>query len=229
MKSANPTLLAAPWRKSFVAGVVDAAQRYGPLKVLVKLPGDLPRRQLRAPLDAGQVADVDADGRRDISKSLVAGMASFPKRLSHEAQYCNNRKWPSSPVFAKSALAVIGASVTIDTVMSAQLAPLTKGVGRAIRKVRKAQKRTLQDLADAIGWDAGNLSRVERDAQQMTEPMLQATARELGMTVSQLYRLAEISGENETEADLFARIALLDAKRREELARFAEFLLSRAG
>lgn len=41
------------------------------------------------------------------------------------------------------------------------------GVGWAIRRLRKSQERTLESLAAAIGADAGNLSRVERGAQDL--------------------------------------------------------------
>jgi amino-acid N-acetyltransferase len=60
-------------------------------------------------------------------------------------------------------------------------------VGSAIRKQRKGLGLTLQQLASAIESDSGNLSRVERGEQGITEPMLHKIASALNCTPAYLY------------------------------------------
>lgn len=117
-------------------------------------------------------------------------------------------------------------SETVGGVMSAQPSPHTRGIGWAIRKVRKAQKRTLEDLAAAIGTDAGNLSRIEHGKQQITEPTLLLTAAELRMSVSELYRIAETGGNDDSGVTLVGRVALMDDEQKRQVLKYAEFLMS---
>ena len=115
-------------------------------------------------------------------------------------------------------------STTVSPDMVAARPMGYRGVGWAIRKVRQGQDRTLDDVADAIGSDAGNLSRVERGEQWPPEAQLNAVALELGLNASDLLRLAE-RGENDL-AGLMAIVGQLPPSKRAELQRYAEFLLT---
>lgn len=64
-------------------------------------------------------------------------------------------------------------------------------LGRALRGLREAQKKTLSDVADPHDYDAGNLSRVERGMQNIAPELLDRIAGTLGVTVSDIYQLAE--------------------------------------
>jgi transcriptional regulator with XRE-family HTH domain len=99
-----------------------------------------------------------------------------------------------------------------------------RGIGWAIRKVRKAQKRTLVELAAAIGSDAGNLSRIEKGTQNATEETLLAISRELGVPMSDLWRLAETGSEDAGTS--LAKIGQLDDDGLRDLEPFVDFLLS---
>lgn len=99
-----------------------------------------------------------------------------------------------------------------------------RGIGWAIREVRKHQKRTLQDVALAVDSDAGNISRIERGQQDAPEPLLQAIAAVLGLSMSDLWQIAEF-GHMGTVA-LAAKAGQLSDEKRAELERFADFLLT---
>lgn len=60
-------------------------------------------------------------------------------------------------------------------------------IGERIRQIRTARKMTLQQLADVIDSDVGNLSRLERGRQGFSEPMLQKVANALSIHVSELF------------------------------------------
>jgi len=60
-------------------------------------------------------------------------------------------------------------------------------LGQAIRQQRKNLKCTLRSLAVQIGTDAGNLSRVERGAQGLSEQMLLKLCKALNCTPAFLY------------------------------------------
>lgn len=60
-------------------------------------------------------------------------------------------------------------------------------LGANIRDLRKSQKLTLQQLAQQIGIDASNLSRIERGEIGISEALLRATALALNTTPGRLY------------------------------------------
>lgn len=60
-------------------------------------------------------------------------------------------------------------------------------LGLAIRLVRQQQNKTLIELAQQIGTDAGNLSRVERGMQSVSPSMLNKICLALGCSPAQLY------------------------------------------
>ncbi|MEY3650960.1 MAG: Amino-acid acetyltransferase, partial [Pseudomonadota bacterium] len=64
-------------------------------------------------------------------------------------------------------------------------------LGQAIRQQRKNLKCTLQSLAVQIGTDAGNLSRVERGTQGLSEQMLLKLCKALNCTPAFLYEQSD--------------------------------------
>jgi amino-acid N-acetyltransferase len=66
-------------------------------------------------------------------------------------------------------------------------------LGQAIRQQRKIFKHTLQSLANQIGTDAGNLSRIERGAQGLSEQMLLKLCNALNCTPAFLYEQSDQS------------------------------------
>ena len=66
-------------------------------------------------------------------------------------------------------------------------------LGAVIRKQRKSLHLTLQALADQVGADAGNLSRIERGEQGVTEVMLRKLSAALNCTPAFLYAQSEPS------------------------------------
>lgn len=62
-------------------------------------------------------------------------------------------------------------------------------IGPSIRKARKAKGWTLEELANAVGTDTGNLSRLERGlqgaSQELLEKLLSALGISLGETIEQ--------------------------------------------
>lgn len=60
-------------------------------------------------------------------------------------------------------------------------------IGDRIRQIRTARKMTLQQMADTIDSDVGNLSRLERGKQGFSEAMLQKIADALSIPVSELF------------------------------------------
>lgn len=60
-------------------------------------------------------------------------------------------------------------------------------VGSRIRTIRRQRTLTLQDVALAIDWDTGNLSRVERGLQEAPEKRLRQIAKVLGVEVIRFY------------------------------------------
>jgi transcriptional regulator with XRE-family HTH domain len=119
----------------------------------------------------------------------------------------------------------------MNTLLCRKLSPVTTaphhhGIGWAIRRVRKAQHLTLENLAIAIGSDAGNLSRVERGTQEVTEDALVAIATELKVSVSDLWRLAE-GGDTGDSGRMLALSGRLHPEQLERVLEFGEFLLER--
>jgi len=101
----------------------------------------------------------------------------------------------------------------------------SRSVGWAIRSLRKAHTRTLEDVAEAVGWAAGNLSRVERGRQDIPESRLQQIAGALGVTMSELYAIAE-SGDDDA-AQLLVTARTLTGTELEQLLEYADFLVAR--
>lgn len=66
-------------------------------------------------------------------------------------------------------------------------------LGSAIRNQRKSLHLTLQALANAIGADSGNLSRIERGEQGVTEVMLRKLCSALNCTPAFLYAQSELN------------------------------------
>lgn len=66
-------------------------------------------------------------------------------------------------------------------------------IGSALRRRRKSLGLTLQSLAERIGADSGNLSRIERGAQGLSESMLSRLCAAMDCTPALLYASAEIS------------------------------------
>lgn len=64
-------------------------------------------------------------------------------------------------------------------------------VGAEIRRRRKALKWTLEELANRVDSDTGNLSRVETGKQGASEEMLRKIAHALGCTVADLFASTE--------------------------------------
>lgn len=64
-------------------------------------------------------------------------------------------------------------------------------LGTAIRKRRKSQGLTLQELASRVDADSGNLSRIERGAQGVSEAMLRKLCTALNCTPAFLYAQAD--------------------------------------
>ncbi|CQH54879.1 TPA: XRE family transcriptional regulator [Yersinia enterocolitica] len=60
-------------------------------------------------------------------------------------------------------------------------------VGENIRRLRKARKMTILELATQIGGDVGNLSRLERGKQGYSDASLKRIAEALNVTVSDLF------------------------------------------
>jgi amino-acid N-acetyltransferase len=69
-------------------------------------------------------------------------------------------------------------------------------LGSAIRAQRKAQQLTLQALATLIDADSGNLSRIERGEQGITEPMLRKICTALNCTPAFLYAQSDFYDQN---------------------------------
>ncbi|HEX6445823.1 MAG TPA: helix-turn-helix transcriptional regulator, partial [Streptosporangiales bacterium] len=59
-------------------------------------------------------------------------------------------------------------------------------VGEVLRRERQAQRRTLQDVADAAGISMGYLSEIERGRKEPSSEVLAAAARALRLTLADL-------------------------------------------
>ncbi len=66
-------------------------------------------------------------------------------------------------------------------------------LGNAIRQRRKFLNITLQTLANAVGADSGNLSRIERGSQGVTETMLRKLCMALDCTPGYLYAQSDFA------------------------------------
>jgi transcriptional regulator with XRE-family HTH domain len=74
-------------------------------------------------------------------------------------------------------------------------------IGDVLRRERQAQDRTLQDVADAARISMPYLSELERGRKEASSEILAATARALGLRLSDLVSLANSRlGEYQTTA-----------------------------
>lgn len=71
-------------------------------------------------------------------------------------------------------------------------------IGNAIRKRRKSLNMTLQELARRVNANSGNLSRIERGAQGVSESMLRKLCTALDCTAAHLYAQSESESGNST-------------------------------
>lgn len=60
-------------------------------------------------------------------------------------------------------------------------------VGKIIRKLRKAKDMTILELANQVGSDVGNISRLERGEQGYSQAILERIASALGVAVADLF------------------------------------------
>lgn len=206
--------------------VVDRPEIHGAAEMIEKFSRELSGWELMATLDAGQARCIDAESSGNVGKSFVPGKTCLAQ--IHGCGVCVIRKFRSTDRFAPGALcgAIGRREIAGDMEATQRAEAQRRGVGWAIRQLREAQKKTLEDVANAIGTDAGNLSRVEIRGQQLPEPMLFAVAEQLGVSVSELYRIAE-SGD-EGLAAVMAKAAQMDGPAIKELDTFADFLLNRS-
>ena len=79
-------------------------------------------------------------------------------------------------------------------------------VGTNIRRLRKAKKMTILELATMVGSDVGNVSRLERGVQGYSQETLSKIASALGATVGDLFASEEA---NVTELLTRGRVPLL--------------------
>lgn len=112
-------------------------------------------------------------------------------------------------------------------------------IGQVIRKIRTEKGATLEEVALAAGTDPANLSRVERNMQQLTPETLEKIAQALGMPVSSLYLIAEqtttpyqVTGSQETAdkaagrlEDFVAKFMLLSPENQLLLVEFVNAML----
>lgn len=112
-------------------------------------------------------------------------------------------------------------------------------IGQVIRKIRTEKGATLEEVALAAGTDPANLSRVERNMQQLTPETLEKIAQALGMPVSSLYLIAEqtatpyqVTGSPETAdkaagrlEDFVAKFMLLSPENQLLLVEFVNAML----
>ncbi len=73
-------------------------------------------------------------------------------------------------------------------------------LGASIRKRRKFLNLTLQELAKRIGTDSGNLSRIERGAQGISEAMLRRLCAALDCSPASLYAQSEAPSAQNTSS-----------------------------
>ena len=101
-------------------------------------------------------------------------------------------------------------------------------IGTAIRKQRKTLGLTLQQLAAKIGGDSGNLSRIERGEQGLTEAMLHKISTALNCTPAFLYSQQEYAQYTQKSpliaSEKFAEYANLTSSSTQELSKPQEFV-----
>lgn len=116
-------------------------------------------------------------------------------------------------------------------------------IGQVIRKIRIEKGATLEEVALVAGTDPANLSRVERNIQQLTPDTLEKIAEALGMPVSSLYLIAEQTaapyhvkdGKEEADRsaekleDFVAKFMLLTPANQQLLNEFVDAMLKAQG
>lgn len=60
-------------------------------------------------------------------------------------------------------------------------------IGDVLRKRRKERAETLEEVAFRAGSDASNLSKIERNQQQLSADLLERLAEALGCSVADIY------------------------------------------
>lgn len=112
-------------------------------------------------------------------------------------------------------------------------------IGPVIRKLRKEKGATLEEIALVAGTDPGNLSKVERDLQQLTPDMLENVAKALDLPISSLYLIVEqtsapyeITGTKKEVAkelgrldDFVAKFMLLNGNNQQMVNEFMDVML----
>lgn len=79
-----------------------------------------------------------------------------------------------------------------------------QSIGHSIRKRRKALNLTLQELAKRVEADSGNLSRIERGQQGVSEPMLRKLCAALDCTPAFLYAQTELAATHAQSPSRFS-------------------------
>src|SRR5258706_2555750 len=81
-------------------------------------------------------------------------------------------------------------------------------IGSRIRELRKAQARTLQNVASAVGISVSYLSQIERDVSRLPISMLKQIADELGVHMNWFFPAGERGPDDER------RVVVRDRNRR---------------
>jgi SOS-response transcriptional repressor LexA len=82
-------------------------------------------------------------------------------------------------------------------------------IGAAIRRLRERRGMPISDLADAIGMNQGNLSRIENDQQDCKRVVAAKIAAVLGVRISDLYLEAEHAGNTSVPIGLKGTVPLI--------------------
>lgn len=87
-------------------------------------------------------------------------------------------------------------------------------IGAKIRKIRKANKMTLNELALRVDSDVGNLSRLERGVQGYSDSLIHKIAGALSVPVSELFS----SNESNDTVDIYS-VSSIEKKGRNDVYR----------
>ena len=63
-------------------------------------------------------------------------------------------------------------------------------IDSVVREARKRKRLTVKQLAQMVGTDQGNLSRIELGQQDASPDLARAIAAELGLTMDDVYGIA---------------------------------------
>ena len=63
-------------------------------------------------------------------------------------------------------------------------------IDSAVREARKRKRLTVKQLAQMVGTDQGNLSRIELGQQDASPDLARAIAAELGLSMDDVYGIA---------------------------------------